>query len=53
MSLIEAGRIESTDIDELAESHTPWEMRHTQLSLGQFRSRSDFVRAERVTVYRQ
>ena len=53
MSLIETGRIDSNDIDELAETHEPWEMRHTQLSLGKFRTRSDFVGTERVIVYRQ
>ena len=42
-----------TDVDELAETHEPWEMRRTQLSLGRFRTRSDFVRTERVAVYRQ
>jgi AraC family ethanolamine operon transcriptional activator len=31
----------------------PWEMRHSQLSLGKFRTQTDFVRNERVTVYRQ
>ena len=53
MSLIEAGRIDVTDIDELAETHEPWEMRHTQLSLGELRTRSDFVGTERVTIYIQ
>ena len=53
MPLIEVGRIDWTDIDELAETHEPWEMRHTQLSLGKLRSRSDFARTERVTVCRQ
>ena len=53
MSAIEVGRIDGSDIDELAETHAPWEMRHTQLSPGKFFSRSDFVRTDRVTVYRQ
>ena len=53
MSSVEVGRIDSTDIDELAETHGPWDMAHTQLSLGKFRTRSDFVRTERVIVYRQ
>ena len=53
MSSVEVGRIDSTDVDELAESHGPWGMTHTQLSLGQFRTRTDVVRTERVTVYRQ
>ena len=49
----QVGQIKATDVDECAEAHAPWEMRHTQLSLGKFRSRTDFVRNERVTVYRQ
>ena len=53
MSLIEVGRIDVTDIDELAETHEPWAMHQTQFSLGRLRSRSDFAHTERVTVYRQ
>jgi len=52
-SSAQVGQIEATDIDEVAESHKPWDMSHTQLSLGGFRTRTDFVRSERVTVYRQ
>jgi AraC family ethanolamine operon transcriptional activator len=47
------GQIESADVDECAESHAPWEMRHTQLSLGKFRSLTHCVRNDRVIVYRQ
>ena len=51
--LAEIGRINATDIAELAESHKPWDMSHTQLSSGSFRSQTNFVRSDRVTVYRQ
>jgi AraC family ethanolamine operon transcriptional activator len=49
----DVGQIKATDVDECAEAHAPWEMRHSQLSLGKFRTQTDFVRNERVTVYRQ
>ena len=52
-SLTEVGEIKVHDVDECAEAHAPWEMRHTQLSLGEFRGQTNFVRNERVTVYRQ
>lgn len=52
-SLTGVGRINATDVDECAEAHRPWQMRHTQLSLGGFRTQTNFVRTERVTVYRQ
>jgi AraC family ethanolamine operon transcriptional activator len=52
-SLTEVGEIEAHDVDECAEAHAPWEMRHTQLTLGEFHSRTNFVRNDRVTVYRQ
>ena len=47
------GQIESTDVAEIAESHTPWDMSHTQVSLGNFRSHTHCVRNDRVIVYRQ
>ena len=47
------GQIESTDVDECAESHAPWEMNHAQLSLGKFRSHTHCVRNDRVIIYRQ
>ena len=53
MSWIEVGRKDATDIAELAEAQAPWELRHTQLSLGKIHRCSNFVRTERVTVYRQ
>jgi AraC family ethanolamine operon transcriptional activator len=52
-SLTEFGEVKAHDVDECAEAHAPWEMNHTQLSLGQFRSQTKFVRNDRITVYRQ
>jgi len=52
-SLTEVGEFRVRDVEECAESHAPWEMRHTQLSSGEFRGHTAFVRNERVTVYRQ
>ena len=52
-SSAQVGQIQASDVDECAEAHAPWDMRHTQLSLGKFRTSTDFVSSERVTVYRQ
>jgi AraC family ethanolamine operon transcriptional activator len=53
MALIETGRIEAADLGAHEEAHSVWPVHHTQLSSGGFRSISDFVRTERLIVYRQ
>ena len=52
-SLTEVGEVKAHDVDECAEAHAPWETNHTQLSLGKFHSQTDYVRNDRLTVYRQ
>jgi len=52
-SVTEVGRIDTFDVDEHFEAMSPWVVRPTQLAQGKFRGRVDFVRSERVTIYRE
>ena len=53
MSFIESGLLRSSDPAEHSEIVRPWEAEFTQLEPGSFRGRIEFVRTERVTVYRE